>query len=119
MGRRVYKKALGDCRMIEVPKWLLPIVPPPFNILAAALEFAKEDRAKEITPEVWEKWVTTWRNILIDVHNTVLSPYPVTYEDAINNAAHYLAKSSLISTVGSFMSVTKILGLAKIAFKKL
>ena len=99
-----------------IPEVLL--TPPPFNIISIAREIAKFDKPEEITSEVWEKWVTTWRNVLLDIHNTVLSPYPVTYEEAINNAAHYLAKSSLLSFAGSFVSVGKIIGLAKLAFRR-
>ena len=110
---------MGIDHVIDLSKLLPLALPPPLNIAALGLELAPKVPLEELTPDLWEDWVKTWRNILLDIHETVLSPYPVSYEDAIDNAANYLAKSSLLSVAGSFVNVGKILMMAKMVFKKI
>ena len=100
--------------MIKIEDALRLLLPPPIGTISVLAGLPPVQKALEgISHDVWEQWVKTWRNILLDVYETVLSPYPVTYEEAVNNAANYLAKSSLLSTAGSFASVGKIIALAK------
>jgi len=99
----------------EIGLPFFPFIPAPLWTYLAVKTMA--EKAVEVSPELWEGWKGIWKDILLTVHDLATSPYPVSYEEAIENAANYLALSSLLGVVTSLAGLGAVLKLAAMVMK--
>jgi len=110
----ILKRFFGGLLGVAFTPAAITVAPAAF--ISEAVKTLREVPEK-INIDLWKEWVKTWKNILLSVHESALSPYPVSYEESVDNAARYLALSAALSLITNLASLSALIRIAMRGFR--